>query len=155
MWASAPLIGAGAALSGGADTWATSRILMSGLVPSAVFITALLIRTAYWKLNTFDILCGVFSLCALIAWLFAGSPVVAVLLSVMGDVAATIPTLVKGWKYPETETGKTYVFGLIASLLALPAIPVWDVVNASFQLYLVAANVLLALVVYRKLIFSK
>ncbi len=155
MWASAPLIGAGAALSGGADTWATSRILMSGLVPSAVFITALLIHTAYWKLNTFDILCGVFSLCALIAWLFVGSPDIAVLLAVMGDVAATIPTLVKGWKYPETETGKTYLLGFIASTLALPAIPVWDIINASFQIYLVTANVLLALVVYRKRIFAK
>jgi hypothetical protein len=150
MWASAPLIGAGAALSGGADAWATSRILMSGLVPAAVFITALCIRNGYWKLNTFDLMCGAFSLLALIVWLYVGSPVTAVLIAVLGDVAATIPTLIKGWKYPETETGKTYLLGLIGSLLALPAIPTWDIINASFQIYLVTANLALIFVVYRK-----
>lgn len=150
MWASAPLIGAGAALSGGADTWATSRILMSGLVPAAVFTTALCIRNGYWKLNTFDLICGGFSLVALIVWLYVGSPITAVLIAVLGDVAATIPTLIKGWKYPQTETGKTYILGLIASMLALPAIPTWDIVNASFQIYLVTANLALIFVVYRK-----
>lgn len=153
MWASAPLIGAGAALSGGADVWATSRILMSGLVPGAVFITAMFVRQAYWKLTLFDALCGAFSVIALFAWLYVGSPITAVLLAVLGDVAATVPTLVKSWKFPETETGKTYLLGLVASLLALPAIPVWDIVNSSFQIYLVSANIALVIVVYRSYLF--
>ncbi len=150
LWTTAPLIGGLAALSAGADTWATLRILMSGFVPLVIFVSALWLPQAYWKLSLFDALCGIFSFCALCVWLFADSPVYAVLLAAIGDAAATLPTFIKAWKYPETETGLTYVFGFIATLVVFPAIPTFTIVNASFQIYLVVTNVLLCFAVYRK-----
>lgn len=155
MWASAPLVGAAAALFAGADWWGTARIVMSGLVPAIVLCTALFLPQAYWKLSAFDFICGVFSLLALGVWLIAGSPTYAVLIAAIGDAAATFPTLRKAWFHPETETGMTYVLGFIAALIVFPAIPEFTIVNASFQIYLLSANCALLLVVYRKKIFKR
>ena len=65
LWAFAPLIATGAALSADSDRWATVRIFMSGFGPLLVFGAAIFISQAYWKLSKFDYLCGLMSLMAL------------------------------------------------------------------------------------------
>ncbi len=150
LWAAAPLIGTGAAISSGADVWATARIFLAGFVPLIVLIASLINKQSYWKLTKFDFACGICSALALIVWLFADSPVLAVLLAATGDGLASLPTLIKSWKYPETETGWTFVAGFIATLLVLPSIPVWNIQNSAFQIYLLVINTLLVSFIYRK-----
>lgn len=150
LWALAPLIGTAAALSADADGWATVRIFMSGLMPLLIFLASFINPQSFWKLTTFDFLCGAFSVLALIIWVLADSPIMAILFAAIADGFATIPTLVKAWKYPETETGITYVMSFIAAIIIIPAIPVWNIENAAFQIYLLVANTLLMLAVYRK-----
>jgi hypothetical protein len=150
LWAAAPLIGTGAAISSGADAWATARIFLAGLVPLIVLVVSLINKQSYWKLTALDFACGICSALALIVWFFADSPVLAVLLAATGDGLASLPTLIKSWKYPETETGWTYLAGLIATLLVLPSIPAWNIQNSAFQIYLLVVNSLLVLFIFRK-----
>ncbi len=150
LWALAPLIGTGAALSAGADAWATARIFMSGFVPLVVVIISFFLTQSYWKLTRFDLLCGVFSVIALIVWVLADAPRMAILFAAIADGFALIPTLRKAWRNPETETGITYLLGFIAAIIVIPSIPVWNIENSAFQIYLMAANTLLVLFVYRK-----
>lgn len=154
MWAFAALVSAGAAISAGADLWITSRVLIAGLIPLTVFLFSFVNKESYWKLTPFDFLCGILSLFAIIMWLFVDSPQVAVLLALAGDAVATLPTVIKGWKYPETETGYLYVASIISALLVLPAIPTWDIINSAFQIYLVVITGMLAVAVYHKRIFN-
>jgi hypothetical protein len=149
LWAFAPLIATGAALSIGADRWSTVRIFMSGFGPLLVFISAFLVKQGYWKLSKFDYACGLLSVIALVAWVGAHSPVLAILLAAIADLFACLPTLIKAWKYPETETFYTYFVGFFTASIVLPAIPVWNIENAAFQLYLLAANTALCLAVLR------
>ena len=102
LWAFAPLIATGAALSASADIWATVRIFMSGFGPLLIFLFAFIVPQSYWKLSKFDFVCGGLSLIALFAWLGANSPVLAILLAATADLLATLPTIIKAWKYPET-----------------------------------------------------
>lgn len=149
LWAFAPLVATGAALGSHADGWATVRIFMAGFGPLVIFITALLTPQSYWKLSPFDYACGSLSLIALGAWLIADAPLIAILLSAVADLFATIPTLMKAWRFPQTETVYTYLVGLFTASIVLPAIPVWNIENAAFQLYLLAANAsLFAVVLY-------
>ena len=149
FWAVAPLIATGAALSAHADGWATVCIFMSGFGPLLIFITAFIIPQSYWKLSVFDYACGVLSLIALGAWLGAHSPILAILLAAIADLLATLPTIIKAWKYPETETVYTYFIGLFSSSIILPAIPIWNMENSAFQIYLLIANVSLFVIVLR------
>jgi len=149
LWAFAPLIATGAALSASADGWATVRIFISGFGPLLIFTVAFFIPQSYWKLHSIDFICGALSLVAIFAWLAAGSPVLAILLAAMADLLATLPTLIKAWKYPETETFYTYFVGLFTAIIIIPAIPVWNIENAAFQVYLIIANTALSMVVLR------
>ena len=150
LWSLAPLIGTGAALSAHADVWATVRIFMSGFMPLLIFLISFVNRQSYWKLTTFDLLCGVCSVIALIVWGIADSPRSAILFAAIADGFACIPTLRKAWSYPETETGIAYITSFFAALIIIPAIPVWNIENSAFQIYLLTANTLLLLSVYRK-----
>jgi hypothetical protein len=150
MWALAPLIGTAAALSAHADAWATTRTFMAGFVPLTIFIASFVNPKSYWKLTVFDLLCGAFSLLALVIWLVIDSPNGAVIFAILADCFALVPSLYKAWRYPETETGATFIAGLAAGLLALPSIPAWNIQNSAFQIYLFFANILLILAIYRK-----
>lgn len=150
MWSAAPLIGTSAAIAAQADLWATVRIFLAGFLPLLVFLTALFNPQSYWKLSRFDLLCGLFSLLALVVWVAIDSPRLAILLSATGDTLAAIPTIRKAWRYPETETAVTYVASFLSVALVLPSIPTWNIENASFQLYLLATNAVLLVAIYRR-----
>ncbi len=149
LWAFAPLIATGAALSVNADYWSTIRIFMSGFGPLLVFIFAFVVKQGYWKLSKFDYLCGILSLIALVVWLMVGSPLIAILIAAVADLFATLPTVIKAWKYPETETLYTYFIGLFTASIVIPAIPIWNIENSAFQIYLLLANVTLFIIVLR------
>ncbi len=154
MWALAPMIGVAAALAAHADPWTVVRTFLAGLTPLLVLIVSFLNTQSYWKLTLFDFFCGACSLIALIVWGFADSPRSAILLAAIGDGFATLPTVFKAWRHPQTETGITYVAGLIGVLLVLPSIPRWDIENSAFQIYLILANIALIFSIYRKKIFK-
>lgn len=149
LWAFAPLVATGAALSADADPWATARIFMAGFGPLLIFLSAFLVRQGYWRLSVFDWACGALSLLALGVWLGADSPLAAILLAAIADLFAMLPTLVKAWKFPETETLYTYFVGLFTASIVIPAIPVWNIENSAFQIYLLIANTALFFIVLR------
>jgi len=153
MWSIAPLIGTAAALSAGADIWATTRIFLSGFIPFTILIVSFFNPKSYWKLNKFDFTCGIFSLFAILIWFIADSPIIAILFVAIGDGFACLPTIVKAWKFPETETGVTFILSFIATLLIFPSITVWNIENSAFQIYLLIANAVIVFSIYRKKIF--
>lgn len=155
MWALAPLIGTGAAVAAGADGWTAVRTFMAGLIPLIVFIASFWNQRSYWKTTGFDLGCGSLSVVALFAWLFLGIPAYAVLIAALGDFLAALPTIVKAWKHPETETGFTYVMSFVSVLLVLPSIHVWDMQSSSFQIYLLVVNAILIVAIYRKRVFQR
>jgi hypothetical protein len=150
MWAFAPLIGTVAALSAGADPWATTRIFLAGFIPLLVFAASFVNKQSYWQLTVFDFMCGFLSLAALLAWLVFRSTDIAILFAAMGDGFAALPTIIKAWKHPETESGMIFIASLISVLLVLPSIPAWNIQNSAFQIYLLAVNSFLILAIYRK-----
>jgi hypothetical protein len=79
----------------------------------------------------------------------ADSPILAILLAAIADLFATLPTVFKAWKHPETETLYTYFVGLFTASIVIPAIPVWNIENSAFQVYLLIANTVLFLTVLR------
>lgn len=150
LWALAPLIGTGAALSADADPWATTRIFLAGFLPLIILIVSFFNKKSYWKLTAFDLGCGICSLLAIMAWAIIDSPQIAILLAAIGDGFAAIPTIRKAWTNPETETGLTFIAGITATILVLPSITIWNIENSAFQIYLLISNTILIFSIYRK-----
>ncbi len=143
LWALTPLIGTAAAVASDADGWATVRIFLAGFLPLLVLLASFVNPHSYWTVTRFDGLCGLLACGALVVWGMVDSPRLAILLAVVGDGCAACPTVRKAWKYPDTETGSTYVASFVSVVLVLPSIRVWTIENAAFQLYLLLLSALM------------
>ncbi|WP_346292150.1 hypothetical protein [Sphaerothrix gracilis] len=150
LWAIAPLIGTAAAVTAGADLWAIVRVFLAGLIPLLILLASFVNARSYWRLNPFDLSCGALSLAALMVWGLADSPRLAILLAATGDGFAALPTLHKAWKFPETESASVYIASFVSSLLVMPSIPVWNIENAAFPVYLLAISALMLTALYHR-----
>jgi hypothetical protein len=150
LWALAPLISLGAAFSADADLWASVRVLVGGIVPAVIFLASFINKNSYWRLGRFDWFCGGLSLVALFFWQFADSPLVAVLLATTANTFASVPTFIKAWNYPETESRLIFIMSFLSAILIIPAIPVWTIANSAFQIGLMLTTGAMVLAIYRK-----
>ena len=135
LWALAPLIAVSAHWLEGV-TWAALMTFMVGFGPLIIFIASFINKKAYWRITKLDIICGAISVLAIILWAATGQGIVAVLLSILADFAAGIPTLIKAYKKPETEHYGVFRNGAISALITLLVIDNWTFVNYGFALYI-------------------
>ena len=143
MWALAPIVATCAAMSAGADPWATVRIFLSGFMPLLIVLVSFVSRQSYWKISIFDSICGVLSLAALVLWVVNDQPLAAIWLALIGDAFACLPTIIKAYKFPESENRITYIMSFISGVVVIPSIPIWNVQNSAFTIYLLVANFLI------------
>lgn len=148
MWSIAPLIATAAGLASGV-TWAVLPVFMSGFGPLLILIASVSNTSSYWKLETFDYLCGAFSILALILWLITKDANVAITFAILSDASAAIPTLKKAWQNADTETYWPYIGGSFSVLTGLFAVQLWNFPTLAFPVYLFFINIVLIVAVAR------
>ena len=153
VWMLAPFVGTFLALKAGAG-FSASGIFMAGFGPLLVIIVSLWRKNAYWKITKLDIICGILALVALILYILTRNLGISILFAIISDGLAAIPTLVKSWKFPETESSSTYVGGIVNNILSLLIIKNWVFSIYSFNIYFVVINIAIVFSIYRKKIFK-
>ncbi len=150
MWMLAPFIGTFFQLKAGAG-WSTMPVFMAGFDPLLVIIAALVVKNAIWKINSFDIVCGLCSLVALILYMITHNLGISIIFAILSDALAGLITLVKSWNFPETESTAAYSWCIISNVIGLLIIKDWSFTIYSFGIYLVFYNLLQVLVIlYRR-----
>lgn len=149
IWALGPIIGAWLQWQAGAGL-SVLPVFMAGFNPILVVIASFIIKEGYWKITKLDIMCGIIAIFALLLWIVTQSFVISILFAIVSDFLASVPTLIKSWKFPETETSSAYIGGIIANILGLFIIKNWIFSIYSFGLYLVAINLVIVFSIYRK-----
>ncbi len=152
LWSIAPMIGTVAAISTGA-TWAILPVFMAGFNPFLVFVASFWNKKSYWKLGRMDYGCGALSILALTLWAITKQPSIAILLAILSDGLAAVPTITKTWKYPETEHPLVYATTLFSAFLGLMIVKAWTFEETAFQIYLMIICGFLVFLIYRKQIF--
>ena len=150
MWSIAPLIATVAAISNGVGL-SVLPIFMSGFTPLLVFMISFANKNAYWKLSTGDYVCGLMSIFALVVWYISKNPNYAILFAIISDGFAAFPTIVKAWRYPETEEIRAFIGGLILATSSFFAIETWDFSALAFPIYLVGLNILMIYAIKHKI----
>ena len=149
LWSIAPFIAFFAQIKQGVGLEALMTF-STGFLPLTVFLASFVNKQAEWKLTRFDMLCGILSLVGLVLWMITRVGNVAILFSIVADGLAAIPTLVKAYKYPDTEIAWPWiatVFGVILTLLTLST---FTFANSGFILYILVVNMMIfALVQFR------
>jgi len=153
IWALAPMVGTFLALRAGAG-FSSLGIFMAGFGPLLVIIFSLFKKNAFWKMQFFDLICGFFSILALFIYIITNNLNIAILFVILSDFLAYIPTFIKSWQHPETETSSVYWGGVINNILALLIIRNWIFAIYFFPVYLVLANLIELSFIYRKKIFK-
>jgi hypothetical protein len=149
MWSIAPFIATAAAASSGV-TWAAVPVFMTGFAPFLIFTASFFTNKAYWKLTTFDYLCGALSVTALILWFVTLEPSLAINLAIVSDALAAIPTLTKAWRNPQTESIWPFLTGIFNALTSFVVATMFSFPEVAFPAYLIILNVLLVFVMYRE-----
>lgn len=152
IWSLAPFVGVFLQLRAGAS-WSVVGVFMAGFAPFLVVIFSLFKKNAFWKVRPFDLVCGLFSMAALIIYVVTSNLALSIVFAILSDFLAYIPTFVKTWKNPETETSSVYWGGIVNNILSLLIIKDWLFTIYSFQIYLVLANLIEVTFIYRKRIF--
>ncbi len=153
MWMLAPFIGVFFQLKAGAG-WSVFPIFMAGFDPLLVLVVALFVRNAFWKINSFDLACGLFSLVSLILYIITHYLAISIVFAILSDALAFIPSFIKGWRSPETESSAAYSWCIASNIIGLLVIKEWSFTIYSFGVYLIIFNVAMTLVLKRKKITS-
>jgi hypothetical protein len=153
FWSLGTFVAFFAALSGGAG-WAAFPVFISASLCLITFVVAVFNKNAYWRLGLFDYLCGGFALCALILWMSVHEPVLALAFAIISDVFASLPTLIKSWTHPESESSGTYVGGLCNGLAAFFVPQPWTFSSIGFPAYVAAQEIIILVALYKKKLLS-
>jgi hypothetical protein len=156
IWFLAPFT-AGLIVLGKGGGIASLPVFMAGFSPLLVVLIALFIKNASWKMSVLDYVCLITSLLALGIWYFLDEGFLATILVIVADGIAFIPTFIKSWKAPDTETLAPYFSGILNPTLSLLTLTSFSFVVAGFSLYLILANLAEILLVYyrRKMLLYK
>lgn len=135
IWALAPLIAFSAEIEQGVGI-RSLMTFMVGFTPLMVFLSSFINKKAYWKVSNFDIFCGVLSIIGLILWQITNIGNLAILFAVVADGLAALPTLVKAYHQPETESSNVFLMSAISALITLFTIKIWNFENSAFPIYI-------------------
>ncbi len=154
IWTLAPFVAVLFQLKAGAGV-ASIPTLLAGLGPSSIILFYTYKKEAYWKLGTFDFVCGAFALFALVLYIFTHNLGVSMLFAVLSDGLAAIPTITKSWNFPDTENNGPYFAGIFGNTLALLIITDWSFTIYAFSVYNILINIVILFAMYRKKIFGE
>ena len=149
MWAAAPLLAFAVEIQYGVGL-RSLMTFMVGISPLAVFMASFVNRSARWRVGAFDYACGALSAAGTLGWLLTRTGLVALGASIAADLVAGVPTIVKAWRRPESETAGAYVGATANAAITLLTVRHFTTAEVAFPLYiLVIGLVLVALVAGR------
>ena len=97
-----------------------------------------------------DIICYSLLVVDVTFWLTTDNTQMALVLTITADIIATVPTIIKTYKFPNSETPLFHGLGTIAALLAILAEPQFIFVTVMFPIYLFFTNGLITCLSLRK-----
>jgi hypothetical protein len=151
-WMLAPLIGVFFELKAGAGL-SVLPVFMAGFGPLIIITAAILTKNALWKVGFFDIFCALLSVVALVLYVLTHNLNVSIVFAILSDAFGFIPTFIKSWKHPESESSAAYTWPIFSNLIGLLIIKDWHFSIYAFGAYLIIFNTALVCIIYRKRIF--
>lgn len=137
VWGILTAIAFFAQISGGAGpgAWVTGTTI---LICLAIFFVALFKGEKDFPFA--DWLCLAGAAAALLAWFLTKNPTLSVILIVITDALAFIPTYRKGFFKPYEETATSFALNGLKFVFAIPALNSINIITALYPAYLILAN---------------
>ena len=137
VWALAPLIAFAAELGQGVGLPAVMTFMV-GFMPLLILVATFVNRSGAWRLGRLDVVCGALSLIGLGLWALTRVGNVAIVLSILADFLAAVPTIVKAFQRPDTEGARIYACAAVSASITLLTIHDWTFSQYAFPVYILA-----------------
>ncbi len=134
LWAVAPLLAAAVEFNEGAGLRALPTFMV-GFMPLLIFIGSFHNSAAVWKVRRMDYACGAVSVLGTIVWLITRNGVLAISAAMAADFLAGVPTLMKSWTHPQTETVHSYIGTVVSMIVLLLTVDQWDFDVVAFPIF--------------------
>jgi uncharacterized membrane protein len=134
LWAVAPLLAAAVEFNEGVGLRALPTFMV-GFMPLLIFIGSFHNSASVWKVRRMDYACGAVSVIGTIVWLVTRDGVLAISAAIAADFLAGIPTLMKSWTHPGSETVHTYIGAVISMVILLLTVDHWTFDVVAFPLF--------------------
>ena len=124
IWLFAVSISMAAQMSAGA-TWSLA-VVASAVIMDGTIVLFALFGYGYTKFGRVEGICLALSLSAIILWQLTSNPLIALVFSISADAIAYIPTFVKSYRDPSSETVVVWFILAVTGLLGILATTRFD-----------------------------
>ncbi len=122
---------------------------VAGFLPLLVVAASFFNKKAYWKSEPRDYYLMAAAVVGIILWAITDDPNLALLLSLLADILASVPTLIKAYLHPHSESWIAYAVSTFGFGISLLSVQTANFENTAFVAYVFLLNGTLALLASR------
>jgi len=157
-WGFITAIGAFAMLAEG-STWAVALIFANTVMCSIIAFSAIATKAGVWSTGIKDYVFFGAGLLGILLWQTLDMPILALVCAILADLAFGIPTIVKTFKDPSTETPFPWAMSVVAEIFGLLALKELSFHEVAYPVYLFIFDITIFLIILkifkRKIIVSE
>ena len=127
-------------------SWAT---FVAGFVPLLVIAASFFNKKAYWRSEARDYGLMVAAVVGIMLWAMTDDPNLALLFSLLADIMASVPTLIKAYRHPGSESWIAYAISALGFGISLLSVQAHNFENTAFVAYVFMLNGALAVLASR------
>ncbi|MGH2445009.1 MAG: hypothetical protein ACRDGD_03095 [Candidatus Limnocylindria bacterium] len=127
-------------------SWAS---FVAGFTPLLIVAASFFNQKAYWKSEPRDYYLMAAAIVGIILWAITDNPILAILFSLLADMLAGIPTLIKSYRHPQSESWIAYAISTFGFGISFLSVQTFNFENTAFVAYLFVMNGACALLASR------
>lgn len=138
LWSVMLFISIFAQISAGAS-WSV-LLIMGDCIGTTTIVLLCLAGYGYGKYGRLEWICTGLAVLAVVSWQLTQEPLLAILFAVVADALAAVPTVLKAYRDPWSESAAQWLLIAAAGALAIASSTIFDVANIIFPAYLLIVN---------------
>ena len=122
---------------------------VAGFTPLLIVAASFFNKKAYWKSVPRDYYLMAAAIIGIILWAVTDNPNLAILFSLLADILAAVPTLIKAYREPHSESWIAYTISTLGFGISFFSVQTYNFENAVFVAYIFLLNGALAVLASR------
>lgn len=153
-WAFITALGGSAMLAEG-STWAVAILFANSLLCLSIAGYSIIKKVGVWSTGIYDYIFFGLGILGLILWQTLNLPILALICAIVADFSFGLPTIIKTYKNPASETPFVWLTATISGLLSLFALRNFGFSESAYPIYLFAFDLTVLLLVLKIISSSK
>jgi hypothetical protein len=145
-WSFITALGASAMYASG-STWATAILFANTVLSASIAGYAIMRKVGVWSTGPQDAVFFALGMIGLTLWQLLNAPALAIIFAISADFFFGLPTIVKTYKDPSSETPFVWAMATISGVLSMFALRNFEFSEAAYPVYLLLYDTMVLLLV--------